>query len=677
MVESTATAEQARRNLLQIAREIQRLAESPLPAPDFFRQFLRLVLQAVNAPAGVVWLPGPDGRVGIAAEQGLREAGLAEEAGGSANRSLLQDALSTGQARCVVPDAASGGPAVPGLIVLAPVHRGDDCVGAVEVFQRPNTPEEARKGYLQFVEQMTGYASRFLTNRERQRAAGSGDEFWRELAELSFQMQTTRKPAEVATVAANDGRLMLKADRVSVACRRGRKLRVEAVSGLEAVNHRSNLVRSMGRLARRVLPMKRTFTFVGNVEELPAELKKPLADFVAESGCRMLMIVPLFEPDPLVKPGGDQNEFDAPQADRDKQTPFGCLIIERFSEGAESSTRQELNERAGVLSEQVAASLANARAFHRIFLRSVFGTIGRARELMYGRRLLKTLAALTLVAAVVLALVFIKWDYRVEAKGQLMPTARHAVFAPWDGEVAEVFVKGGKHVSAGDPLLRIRNDELDAKLVSTRNSLDEKRQQRRGLQAQIDDVAGRLQPEDRIRLQGQLAEVIAAIGGLEAEEKILAKRVRKLTLTAPITGVVATFRVEEMLDRRPVQRGEVLLEVMDDKGPWRLELDVEERRMGHLLRAQQEAGERLPLEFVLATDPTETYNGTLQQISTRPKRLPERGSLVEVFAAIDDDKPLERRIGAEVTAKIDCGERALGYVIFGDFIEFVRGRWWL
>ena len=34
-------------------------------------------------------------------------------------------------------------------------------------------------------------------------------------------------------------------------------------------------------------------------------------------------------------------------------------------------------------------------------------------------------------------------------------------------------------------------------------------------------------------------------------------------------------------------------------------------------------------------------------------------------------------IGAEVRSKISCGKRSLGYVLFGDVIEFVRQRLWL
>ena len=36
-----------------------------------------------------------------------------------------------------------------------------------------------------------------------------------------------------------------------------------------------------------------------------------------------------------------------------------------------------------------------------------------------------------------------------------------------------------------------------------------------------------------------------------------------------------------------------------------------------------------------------------------------------------------RRIGADVRAKINCGKRSLGYVLFGDVVEFVQKHLWL
>ena len=34
------------------------------------------------------------------------------------------------------------------------------------------------------------------------------------------------------------------------------------------------------------------------------------------------------------------------------------------------------------------------------------------------------------------------------------------------------------------------------------------------------------------------------------------------------------------------------------------------------------------------------------------------------------------RIGADVRAKINCGKQMLGYVLFGDVVEFIQNRLW-
>ena len=34
------------------------------------------------------------------------------------------------------------------------------------------------------------------------------------------------------------------------------------------------------------------------------------------------------------------------------------------------------------------------------------------------------------------------------------------------------------------------------------------------------------------------------------------------------------------------------------------------------------------------------------------------------------------RVGADVRGKINCGKSPLGYVLFGDIVEFVQNRLW-
>lgn len=670
-----AALEQARRKVAQIAAEIQKLAKTEMEPPLFFDRFLQLLVGAVGARAGAIWMIGPNRQAALIAQlrmadtQVLQVPGAAED-----NGKLIQDVLSNGQARSVPAEHASVARfSVPSLTMLAPLHKEEDCVGVVELFLKPETPEEARPGYLQFVEQMAGHASRFVSEVRTKTATGAADGFWKELAEFNLELLGSLKPKHVAAVAVNDGRLLLKCDRVSVVMRRGRKLSVESVSGQDTVHHRSNLIRSMVKLSKRILPSKKTFTFGETAAAPPPTLKEPLAEFLAESGARRLVVVPLFEPDPIVQEKHKHEQDKEKQ--REKKQAFGCLIVEQLSQNEGSD---DLSQRAELVADHAAAALANARRHHRIFLRPLFSAIGGARDWLHGRRLAWTLLVVALLAGVAAFMVFYQADYRVEAEGRLMPARRQAVFAPEEGEIVEVFVADGQktRVKKGQPLLLLQNLELKATLNKAETELSAKRQERIALQAQIDKADKNSQPSDTIRLRGQLMEVEERIRGLKEEVKVFQGRIDKLTVRAPISGVVTTFRVHELLNQRPAQKGEVLMEIADDSGPWRLEMDVEEIRMGHLLAAQQDQGSDLKVEFVLATDPVETYEGKLGTIATRPKRLPEKGSLVEVFASIPDDPDLQRRIGAEVRAKIHCGQESLGYVLIGDAIDFVRRKWW-
>ena len=74
-----------------------------------------------------------------------------------------------------------------------------------------------------------------------------------------------------------------------------------------------------------------------------------------------------------------------------------------------------------------------------------------------------------------------------------------------------------------------------------------------------------------------------------------------------------------------------------------------------------------------------TLSGTIHRdaIATRSNPSGEGETVVEVFAHIDPNDLPQRHVGADVTARINCGTRSLGYVVFGDVIEFLqRQLWW-
>ncbi len=672
MVDSTVV-EQVRERVLQLSREIEELSKSNAPPQTFFPEFLRMLVSALGASAGAVWLLENGNQFHLGCDVGFAKTRIAESPESSRrNHKLLADVIATGQAFCCSPDDNSAQPPSEHVIVLAALQTDNECVGVVEIFQRADSPAEARSGYLQYVEQMCGYASRYLDRQKNEESGETLAEFWQGFEQFVLNLQRTLNVAEVSATAVNDGRWLLGCDRVSLARKRGKKTVILAISGQDAVNQRANLVRSMRGLVSKVIASGEPVSSAEGIEDLPRQIEEPLGDFIQQSGSRLVMAVPLFENEPLIDPNQDSQEHSKTKR---RRQPIGCLVIEQV---AQSRPAPKLLDRVELLSDHVSSALSNARAHERIFLLPLWRFLGRCLEWFYGRKLVKTAVALAVVAGIGLGMAYVPMDYRVEGEGRLMPVVQREVFAPWEGEVVKVYVEGGQRVEKNQPLLQLHNDDLQAQLLKSRNELLQKREQVVALQAQIDDATSQADQDAETRLLGELATTRIEIEGLIEQVKIFEQREASLTVRTPIAGVVATFQVEQILIRRPVRRGEILVEVMDDTGRWHLELEVEEHRMGHILRAQEKLDTKdLAIEFILATSAESTFSGTLEKIATRPATSPEQGSVVQIYASIDAQELTDRRIGAEVRAKINCGQRSLGYVLFGDVVEFVHKYFWL
>ena len=663
------TANSPQQRVQNFAREMEQLASGGLPPRQFFVQFLEKLTTAVAAQAGAVWLLEED-RFQLCCDVRLLATGILESVvTRSFHQLLLGEVASSGQARTAhTDDEPQAGISGRHLLVLAPLRANGSCRGVVEVFLRPDVPAAARAGYLQFAEQMAGYASKYLERAEAPLPAVSGGKLDDELARFGLQLQRSLLVHDVAAVAANDGRMLVGCDRASVILQRGRKIEVHAVSGQESVNPRANLVKSMICLSREVIQSGVAVKYTGTTDSFPPQVKERLADFVQESGARLVFVTPLRAPTPLADP--ESNDHRPQQPGR----VFGCLMLEQFSQ---SEPTRELTGRIELLSAYAAAALHNAQTHQAVFLLPLWRAMGRAADWLHGRKLLKTLMALALAAAAICLLAFVKIDFRVEGNGRLMPVLRREIFVPYDGEVIDVLVASGARVEAGQLLVRLRNNELRSELIASESQREEKRKLLAALQAERDEAIRGPTGERGNRVEGELAKTMAELRGLERQLQALRDRERLLNVTSPIAGVVSTFEVEHVLRHRPVRRGEILLEVMDDTGPWQLELNVAEHRTGHLFRAHAATTEPLPIEFLLVTAPEQTLRASLKEVGTRVVTSVDNRPVVEVLASLDNDQNLTRRIGAEVRAKLNCGRRSVGYVLFGDVIEFVQKYFWL
>jgi hypothetical protein len=680
MSTSTAELNRARERVLALARQIEDLSHPDTDENTYFPEFLKRLLSAVGAPAGVVWMKAANGSVNPRIEQGLALTGYRDNAqADQVNAGLLTEVFQTGQSSMYGGGERADKPTPTNhLYVLSPILKGRECIGVVEVFQRPDTDPRARPGYLQFIEQMCGYASRYVKLREEGTQEAPPADFWREFNRFSVDLQRSLHIKEVAATAANDGRQLIRADRISVAVYHGNQLRMQAVSGQETVNRKANAIRLLEKLASKVVPTHEPLMYVGKIDNLPPQIEQPLADYIQESGARCVIVIPLFASEALIQREPDKKTGKKPEV---KRKVIGAYIVEQITE---SRPKPGMLDRLNLVSEHVATSLSNSLTHQNLFLLPVWRALGMVVDSLRGRTLYKFLAAVAALVAITVALLIAQWDYRVEGKGRLMPVDKHEVFAREEGQVMEVLVRSGQTVEKDQLLVRLRNEELSAKIKQVESEILEYEQSRATLQNQRNQAQGSNEPDAQAQLAKIGGEIVAAeirLAGAKVRKKILDEQSENLLILSPSAGVVATFHVEQLLENRPVQRGEMLLEVMDTTKAWRLELDVPDFRLGHIRKAQEKfEKEDLDVEFVLATATETKHQGLLESISTRAVPSEQEGSVVEMNVKLDDETKKSLgdllHIGADVRAKINCGKQILGYVLFGDVVEFIQNRLW-
>ena len=137
-----------------------------------------------------------------------------------------------------------------------------------------------------------------------------------------------------------------------------------------------------------------------------------------------------------------------------------------------------------------------------------------------------------------------------------------------------------------------------------------------------------------------------------------------------------TWKVRDLLLKRPVSRGQGLLTLADPDGPWELELNLPERRLVHVQAAQK--GD-LPVTFVLSSHPGDTFRGRVMEIEQAAEVRGEEGNTVLVRVAVEKNELPPLHDQTTVTAKLKCGRSSVGYALFCDVIETIQTKvlFWL
>lgn len=628
--------------------DLQHLARSDVSRGEFYRRLLTRSQQTTSASWSGLWhLGGSHGpslthtcgsdpfrnRRGRAKYKEIQEA--------------LQERARTGTEGVLPVKSGKNS----GTIIVGTIHQGDQPAAMLTYGYDEQLPHDVAVGLVQFVDRMAEFASRYEARRTL-KALPDVVERWSRFANFTAAVHRDSSLQQVADDIANEGMRYLDCGRIAVSVHLRGRQRILSVSGLNRFHRQAVAVKLLQRLIDAVVVTGRPLCLSDVDRDLAPQIEKPLQAYVDEAAPRDLVVLPLHEPGMATGKG----------------RRVGALVIENF-DGQRILDVEDAVQRVGLH-----ASIAITRACR---LRSV-PFLNRLLKAAYSRTFAtwRRLPLWTLVIAgvigVITAMCVCTGELEIKSQGVLAAVETQHIFAPYDGVIETIDVSHGATVAEGTKVATIRSTELELQLERLQGETEVARKELDALRADSLQQDGR-SPEGEKGLRDNASRELILQKKLEnfaAQDALLRRQLRELEIHAPITGEVVTWDPQRTLASRPVRRGERLMTIANLDGPWVLRLRTPDRSVGHVLKAREARTDNLDVEFVLASDPEQTYAAKLVRIADASEFAPEDGEAsVLVEAEFAHDAVPYLRPDATVHASIKCGKRSLAFIWFHEAYE--------
>lgn len=706
--------EQERARIGRLLDEIARLSEGELPPSTFFGEMLKRLLEALGAPAGAAWLRTPSGGIQQVFQINFKEAGLEKnEQSRQSHDELLLLAFSKARQLHLMPNSGLGQgregklpPANPSnyMLLMVPIAQGDQVQGVIEVLQNPQRPLNAVPGFLQYMGLMAELCTRYLRH-QRMNQLATQQTLWTQLEAFARQIHASLNPTEVAFTVANEGRRLIECDRVSVAVRFAQHCAIEAISGADVVEKRSNLVQLMRTLCDRVLEWDEKLVFTGEKDDsLPPKVLDALDNYLAESPSKLLVISPL----KVVK------EIDeVKKAEAEKKPARAALVMECFDPPAEA---QQIMGRNEVICRHAGSALQNAVEHRRIPLRFIWMPLAKLQEGLGGKARTITTLVLLGLSLLIGAFIFVPYPLKMSGNGQLVPVIRRVIYSPTVSQIKDFNVLPGEDILENRNLALLYDLELEKNMLQLKTEMQNAF--REAQEAEKQEKNPSLKPEDRSRFAGEREKQKQIYSSKFRELQTLIERTSadpqrpgNISLKAPTftaeevrqiqdsgralprqEWTVLTPNFREEWSHRQAKPSEPIMRLGAKDGPWEIELKIPQKHIGQVLKAFDQKRDKknpasvpyLEVDFLTLSDPTRTFKGILYRDKVAFEATPHQNDqnepepVVLAFVRIDDPLiPKESRIpqslllsGTEVHAKVRCGNHRLGYSLFYGVWEF-------
>ncbi len=448
----------------------------------------------------------------------------------------------------------------------------------------------------------------------------------------------------------------LPIDRASLLRRSGATWKLVATSTQPSVDSRARQVRLLQHLVAECVRDSRSLTFELGVaphgQRSSTDASNGALDaYLDESGCREFHVETIDDTD-----------------DKRASTAF---VLERFRYADVDENQPGIANLLRPFRPLLRGAVSNAVQRSELGLGALLGHWLARTWANDATRRRSAGALAALVAVAVLGSLF-HVPLTIPVQGRVVASNYRHVFAPADGQIAEVLVRDGELVVADQPLVRIRSAELDRIEQTAHSNLAT-------AEARLDSLLA-----SRSRERTGLAEVEeqtlkSEIEGFQSQLEIGRAQQSEMTVRSPIDGRIDRWDVSQTLDSRPVTRGQFLLDVVSIDDGYDVLLEIPDRHMGDVLAAaaaddQSQLG--LTCTLRLLSNPEYSFAGVVEQMDDTAHQTIAGDSVFTARVPLDAYHDGSLRGGATVIANLECGRASAAYVWFRGVVHWWRGQTW-
>lgn len=451
----------------------------------------------------------------------------------------------------------------------------------------------------------------------------------RERVAVAFDMLATllerSRLDEAASALVTDLARRLECETVSLGLRKGRRLRVQAVSSAASFGRRSNLIREVA-LAMDEASDQEAVILWPEPEGWDFRVSRAHEELAKSHGVGSVLTIPLMAGDEII----------------------GALTFERRT-GADFSAHDV--DICDAVASVAGPIIEDRRLSNRWLPTKILASLVRGLKKLLGPSHFGAKLATLTLAGIVAFFWFATTDYAVTSPARLEGTVQRSIVAPFNGYLAAQNARAGDVVEEGQIIAVL--DEKDLTLEQLR-LVTAQQQRNRELERAIAE-----------REIAQANIIRAQLKQTEAQLKLVAEQLARTRMRAPFDGYIVEGDLSQSVGGS-IERGDTLFKIAPLDG-FRVVLEVEEGDIDDVVPGQTGS-------LRLAAFPELPIDYRVTRITPLAQQSDGR-NFFRVEADLDGDLA-KLRPGMQGVARTAIEERPLAWVMGHNLIDWARLTFW-